>query len=181
MANVQTSRTRGFAHPMENVDTSPPVADEVKNTTCYMCACRCGIRVHLKNGRIRYIDGNPRHPVNHGVICGKGSAGIMNQYSPARLRKPLLRIWRTRQWRLQGDRMGRGAGPRHRVAKCNPLHRTTQARPVHRSRSEPVLHRLVGEAVRHAEFRCTWWVLLGEHGGRRSVHRWWQFLGVRRP
>ncbi|HLY88220.1 MAG TPA: molybdopterin oxidoreductase family protein [Acetobacteraceae bacterium] len=73
------------------VDTSPTVADEVKTTTCYMCACRCGIRVHLKDGRIRYIDGNPRHPVNRGVICGKGSAGIMNHYSPARLRKPLLR------------------------------------------------------------------------------------------
>ena len=29
--------------------------------------------------------------MNHGVICGKGSAGIMNHYSPARLRKPLLR------------------------------------------------------------------------------------------
>ena len=76
---------------MELIDTSPIVADTVKMTTCYMCACRCGIRVHLKDGRIRYIDGNPRHPVNHGVICGKGSAGIMNHYSPARLRKPLLR------------------------------------------------------------------------------------------
>ena len=64
---------------------------EVKNTTCYMCACRCGVRVHLKDGQIRYIDGNPDHPVNGGVICGKGSAGIMKQDSPARLRKPLLR------------------------------------------------------------------------------------------
>jgi anaerobic selenocysteine-containing dehydrogenase len=76
---------------VELIDTSPIVADTVKMTTCYMCACRCGIRVHLKDGRIRYIDGNPRHPVNRGVICGKGSAGIMNHYSPARLRKPLLR------------------------------------------------------------------------------------------
>ena len=63
----------------------------MKTTTCYMCACRCGIRVHLKDGRIRYIEGNPDHPVNHGVLCGKGSAGIMNHYSPARLTKPLLR------------------------------------------------------------------------------------------
>ncbi|HVU82217.1 MAG TPA: molybdopterin-dependent oxidoreductase, partial [Rhodanobacteraceae bacterium] len=57
-----------------------------------MCACRCGIRVHLKNGRVRYIDGNPAHPVNRGVICAKGSSGIMQHYSPARLRKPLLRV-----------------------------------------------------------------------------------------
>src|SRR5690606_29083417 len=73
------------------VDTSPPVRDEIVTTTCYMCACRCGIRVHLKDGQIRYIDGNPEHPVNRGVICGKGSAGIMTQHAPSRLRAPLLR------------------------------------------------------------------------------------------
>ncbi|WP_322046322.1 molybdopterin oxidoreductase family protein [Paraburkholderia sp. J67] len=64
---------------------------EVKTTTCYMCACRCGIRVHLRDGEIRYIDGNPEHPLNQGVICAKGSSGIMKQYSPARLTQPLLR------------------------------------------------------------------------------------------
>ena len=64
---------------------------EVKNTTCYMCACRCGIRVTLRDGEIRYIQGNPDHPLNKGVICAKGSSGIMKQYSPARLTRPLLR------------------------------------------------------------------------------------------
>ena len=64
---------------------------EVKTTTCYMCACRCGIRVHLVDGAVRYIDGNPNHPINRGVICAKGSSGIMKQVSPARLTQPLLR------------------------------------------------------------------------------------------
>jgi len=76
----------------EVIDTSPRIADETKTTTCYMCACRCGIKVHLKDGGIRYIEGNRDHPVNRGVLCAKGSAGIMQQYSPARLRKPLLRV-----------------------------------------------------------------------------------------
>jgi anaerobic selenocysteine-containing dehydrogenase len=71
---------------------SVPSADQVKHTTCYMCACRCGIRVHLKDGRIRYIEGNRNHPVNKGVLCAKGSAGIMQQYSPAKLQKPLKRV-----------------------------------------------------------------------------------------
>ncbi|MEC7122830.1 MAG: molybdopterin-dependent oxidoreductase, partial [Pseudomonadota bacterium] len=74
------------------IDTSPPVADEVKTTTCYMCACRCGIKVHLKDGQIRYIQGNPDHPVNKGVLCAKGSAGIMQHYAPARLRAPMKRV-----------------------------------------------------------------------------------------
>ena len=73
------------------VETSPPVSDEVKFTTCYMCACRCGIKVHLKDGKLRYIEGNRDHPVNRGVLCAKGSAGIMQHNSPARLRKPLKR------------------------------------------------------------------------------------------
>jgi len=64
---------------------------EVKNTTCYMCACRCGIRVTLRDGEIRYIQGNPDHPLNHGVMCAKGASGIMKQYSPARLTQPLRR------------------------------------------------------------------------------------------
>ena len=74
------------------VNTSPKNWDEVKTTTCYMCACRCGIRVHLKDGQVRYIDGNRDHPVNRGVICGKGASGIMQHLSPARLRAPLLRV-----------------------------------------------------------------------------------------
>jgi len=78
--------------PHKNLKYNEPTGDEVKATTCYMCACRCGIRVHLKDGRVRYIDGNPKHPVNRGVICAKGSSGIMQHYSPARLRKPLLRV-----------------------------------------------------------------------------------------
>ncbi len=64
---------------------------ETKNTTCYMCACRCGIRVTLRNGEVRYIEGNPDHPLNQGVICAKGASGIMKQYSPARLTRPLKR------------------------------------------------------------------------------------------
>ena len=66
-----------FATVQEKVEKSPEVSDEVKYTTCYMCACRCGIKVHLKSGKIRYIEGNRNHPVNKGVLCAKGSAGIM--------------------------------------------------------------------------------------------------------
>ncbi|HVI58614.1 MAG TPA: molybdopterin oxidoreductase family protein [Luteimonas sp.] len=74
------------------IDTSPSPGDEVRTTTCYMCACRCGIKVWLTDGKVRYIQGNPAHPVNQGVICAKGASGIMQHYSPARLSKPLLRV-----------------------------------------------------------------------------------------
>jgi sulfite dehydrogenase (quinone) subunit SoeA len=74
------------------LNPSPSPGDAVHATTCYMCACRCGIKVWTLDGRIRYIQGNPDHPVNRGVLCAKGSAGIMQHYSPARLTRPLLRL-----------------------------------------------------------------------------------------
>ncbi|CUH78240.1 Tetrathionate reductase subunit A precursor [Tritonibacter multivorans] len=74
------------------LDTSPKVSDEIRQTTCYMCACRCGINVHLRDGTVSYIEGNRDHPVNKGVICGKGASGIMQHYSPARLRAPMKRV-----------------------------------------------------------------------------------------
>ena len=72
------------------IDTSPKVSDEVRKTTCYMCACRCGINVHMKEGadgkkQVAYIEGNKDHPVNKGVLCAKGSSGIMQHLSPCLL------------------------------------------------------------------------------------------------
>lgn len=74
------------------LDLNAAAGDQIKTTTCYMCACRCGIKVHLKDGLVRYIQGNREHPVNRGVLCAKGSAGIMQHYSPARLRAPMKRV-----------------------------------------------------------------------------------------
>lgn len=73
-------------------ELSPRIADEVRQTTCYMCACRCGINVHLNSGRVVYIDGNRDHPVNRGVLCAKGASGIMQVTAPSRLRAPLKRV-----------------------------------------------------------------------------------------
>ena len=74
------------------IEISPKVSDEIKKTTCYMCACRCGINVHLKDGKVAYIEGNKDHPVNQGVLCAKGSAGIMQVNAPSRLDAPLMRV-----------------------------------------------------------------------------------------
>ena len=81
-----------MARSQPQIDLSPKVSDEVRKTTCYMCACRCGINVHLKDGKVAYIEGNRDHPVNKGVLCAKGSAGIMQVNAPSRLRAPLKRV-----------------------------------------------------------------------------------------
>jgi anaerobic selenocysteine-containing dehydrogenase len=81
-----------MAHTQPAIDLSPKVSDEIRKTTCYMCACRCGINVHMKDGKVAYIEGNRDHPVNKGVLCAKGSAGIMQVNAPSRLRAPLKRV-----------------------------------------------------------------------------------------
>ena len=80
----------GYQQP--ELETSPKVSDEIRQTTCYMCACRCGINVHLKSGKVSYIEGNRDHPVNKGVLCAKGASGIMQVTAPSRLRAPLKRV-----------------------------------------------------------------------------------------
>ncbi len=74
------------------VETQRAVGDEVRQTTCYMCACRCGINVHLKSGKVSYIEGNRDHPINKGVLCAKGASGIMQVTAPSRLKAPLRRV-----------------------------------------------------------------------------------------
>jgi len=86
-----------MTHHQPRLDLSPKVSDEIQKTTCYMCACRCGINVHLKTGKdgkkeVAYIEGNRDHPVNQGVLCAKGSAGIMQINAPSRLKAPLKRV-----------------------------------------------------------------------------------------
>ncbi len=86
-----------MTHHQPKIDTSPKVSDEIRKTTCYMCACRCGINVHMKDGpdgkrQVAYIEGNRDHPVNRGVLCAKGSAGIMQVNAPSRLKAPLKRV-----------------------------------------------------------------------------------------
>ncbi|MEQ9260598.1 MAG: molybdopterin oxidoreductase family protein [Roseovarius sp.] len=86
-----------MSHEQPRINLSPKVSDELRKTTCYMCACRCGINVHMKAGadgkkRVAYIEGNRDHPVNKGVLCAKGSAGIMQVNAPSRLRAPLKRV-----------------------------------------------------------------------------------------
>jgi len=46
----------------------------------------------MKSGKVSYIEGNRDHPVNKGVLCAKGAAGIMQINAPSRLQTPLRRV-----------------------------------------------------------------------------------------
>ena len=118
--------------------------------------------------------------MNKGVLCAKGSAGIMQVNSPARLRAPLLRTGPARLGRVPGDLLGRGARPRRLLAEAAARDRARKARLLHRARPVAELHRLLGAGLRHAQLRRPRRLLLGQHGGGRHRHHGRRLLGVRR-
>ena len=52
----------------------------------------CGLLVHVEDGRIVRIEGDPDSPLNRGTICAKGVAQIERLNHPDRLRHPLKRV-----------------------------------------------------------------------------------------
>lgn len=52
------------------------------------------MEIHLKEGVIDKIKGNPNHPVNRGALCPKGFANKQLVYSPSRLKHPMRRTSR---------------------------------------------------------------------------------------
>ncbi len=65
--------------------------EKVIITSCGMCYGTCTIRVHLKNGVVVKIEGEPESPQGYGNICAKGIASILELYDPYRIKQPLLR------------------------------------------------------------------------------------------
>ena len=61
------------------------------SSTCRECSTGCGIFAKNREGRPIKLEGNPDHPVNHGSLCARGQASILNLYDPERLKSPLVR------------------------------------------------------------------------------------------
>jgi anaerobic selenocysteine-containing dehydrogenase len=69
-----------------------PIPDTVEVTGCMYCQNGCSMKVHLKNGRIVNIDGNPDDPVTNGRLCPKGQNNLNKIYNKYRLKNPLKRV-----------------------------------------------------------------------------------------
>jgi len=68
-----------------------PQRREIQQTLCRMCDDRCGIDVHLEDGRIVDILGNKDHLWNRGRLCVKARAAVDMVYHPDRILAPLKR------------------------------------------------------------------------------------------
>lgn len=58
---------------------------------CEHCFWRCGIAVHVKDGKVTKITGSEHHPLSNGKLCPRGAGGVGLLYDPDRLAHPLIR------------------------------------------------------------------------------------------
>ena len=74
---------------------------EVIRTTCALCLQDCGMLVHLKNGEIDRIEGDPDALLNMGAICVKAQASMEIRNHPDRIQHPLVRKGKRGQGKWQ--------------------------------------------------------------------------------
>ncbi|WP_245590083.1 hypothetical protein [Desulfonatronum lacustre] len=46
--------------------------DGVRRSYCGLCHPRCGTLLHMKDGKVFEVSGDPDHPVTRGLICERG-------------------------------------------------------------------------------------------------------------
>jgi len=73
---------------MEILQTS---GERVVRSHCRICHGGCGVWVHVKDGRVIRIEGDPQSPISRGTLCPKGIASVQLAYHPNRLHYPLKR------------------------------------------------------------------------------------------
>ncbi|MDZ8134805.1 MAG: molybdopterin-dependent oxidoreductase [Nostoc sp. DedQUE04] len=66
--------------------------DKIVNSACQFCNSLCRLKVHLKNGRIIDVLGEPNDPVQAGGFCIKGPMMTQLVYNRFRLKSPMKRV-----------------------------------------------------------------------------------------
>ena len=81
----------------EIVET-PLTEDDLKlawnKSVCPYCGVGCGVLVGSKEGRVLRVRGDPNHPANFGLLCGKGATLPQMVHTPDRLAFPMMRATR---------------------------------------------------------------------------------------
>ncbi|MGC2519264.1 MAG: molybdopterin-dependent oxidoreductase [Burkholderiales bacterium] len=64
----------------------------VFKSVCRSCHGGCGALLHVRDGELVRIEGDPESPLNHGRLCPIGTVTVDLVYHPDRLKTPLRRI-----------------------------------------------------------------------------------------
>ncbi|EPR34078.1 molybdopterin oxidoreductase [Alkalidesulfovibrio alkalitolerans DSM 16529] len=66
--------------------------DEVRRSYCGLCHPRCGTLLHMRDGKVFEVSGDPDHPVTRGMICERGLLMPEHIHHPGRVNHPLKRV-----------------------------------------------------------------------------------------
>ena len=69
-----------------------PLSEKTVKSCCNLCYRMCGVLVHLSNGKVTRVEGDPECAANMGRLCAKGVAALETLYHPDRLKYPLKRV-----------------------------------------------------------------------------------------
>ncbi|MDA8264052.1 MAG: molybdopterin-dependent oxidoreductase [Actinomycetota bacterium] len=72
----------------KSVERAP---DRRVQSVCKMCLHGCGIVVHIEDGVVTKIEGDPTNLDNLGKLCPKGNVGMLRLYDPRRVKAPMVR------------------------------------------------------------------------------------------
>jgi len=64
----------------------------ILRSTCMMSHSGCGLLVHVRDGMVVKVEGDPDNPVTRGSLCPKGLAAVQFQNHPDRLLYPMRRV-----------------------------------------------------------------------------------------
>ncbi len=81
---------KGIVSGLGNIPTNPK-GEKIVYSFCEHCFWRCGIAVHVNEGRVTKITGSEYHPLSNGKLCPRGTGGTGLLYDPDRLAHPLIR------------------------------------------------------------------------------------------
>jgi thiosulfate reductase/polysulfide reductase chain A len=82
--------SKAFAQGSQAAD--PIVWEEILYQSCGVCDNTCGLLAYVKDGHIKWIEGNPADTLGGaGKACIKGVSAMRNLYDPDRLKWPLKR------------------------------------------------------------------------------------------
>src|SRR3974390_1768689 len=63
----------------------------IYKSVCRGCHGGCGALLHVRDGKLIKVEGNPDAPLNHGSLCPIGVSAIDLVYHPDRLTYPMRR------------------------------------------------------------------------------------------
>jgi formate dehydrogenase major subunit len=67
-------------------------------SVCPYCAVGCGLLLHVRDGELVNVEGNPDSPINRGNLCPKGAASFQLTVNPERQKKALYRAPGATTW-----------------------------------------------------------------------------------